>query len=88
MNDEIRIEPVGTSAVRPRGLTGAERLRRIAAAQGLAGAGTHGGDRPLAHLVFGFDPLWLRFDADARRERRLRNGDSIRARDRAVWKPL
>lgn len=51
------IEPVGDNPAKLWGLTAAERLLRIAAAQGLR---TNGGDaRILANLAFVFDPAWL-----------------------------
>lgn len=51
---------VGENAVRLWGLTAAERVRRIARAQGLAVGEAGDGPALLVNLRFVFDPAWLR----------------------------
>ena len=55
------VEPVGDNPAILWGLTAAERLRRIAAAQDLSL--DQGERRILVNLAFVFDPLWLRWIA-------------------------
>ena len=57
------VEAVGSNPARLWGLTAEERLRRIAAAQGLRTDGA-GEARILANLDFVFDPAWLRWVAE------------------------
>ncbi len=55
------IEPVGANPCRLWGLTSEERLRRIAALQGMTGGGE---GRLLVNLDYAFDPIWLRWIAE------------------------
>ena len=55
-----RLVTVGDNPVRLWGMTNAERMRRIAAAQGLDGAGGGGGVL-IADLAYAVDPAWVRY---------------------------
>lgn len=59
------VVPVGSNRTLFWGMTSEERLRRIAAAQGLALGTRSGGPALLVDLDYAFDPAWLRIMADS-----------------------
>ena len=68
------IEAVGENAARLWGLTSAERVRRIAGAQGIGE-----GVRILANLDFAFDPFWLKWVAERPGHVVTREGEPVLA---------
>jgi len=65
MNDATSmVVPVGTNDTLLWGMTSAERLRRIAAAQGLAIGARDAAPALLVDLGYAFDPAWLRIMAE------------------------
>ena len=55
----VVLETIGTNATRLWGMTSAERVRRIAAAQGIAIDATTGASVLIVNLGFAFDPVWV-----------------------------
>ena len=71
------IETVGNNSARLWGLTSAERIRRIAGAQGLEASGET--PRVLANLDFAFDPAWLKWVAERPGHAVTREGEPVLA---------
>ena len=71
------VRPIGSNPTLIWGMTSTERLRRIAAAQGMAFGHAHDGPALLAAASHVFEPAWLRFMAERPGEVLTLDGEQV-----------